>query len=55
MIDKFFSKKGQYDVINSQFNIHYFFGNNLILNNLITNIKDNLTMGGFILITTFDW
>ena len=54
MIDKFFSKKGQYDVINSQFNIHYFFGNNLILNNLITNIKDNLTMGGFILITTFD-
>ena len=54
MLDKNFSKPGQYDVINSSFAIHYLFGNNLSIKNLIENIKHNLKIGGFIVFEVFD-
>ena len=53
-IDKVFSKKNQFDMITSQFVIHYLFGTNLTINNLVQNIKNNLKVGGFVLLTIFD-
>ena len=54
LIDKHFSKKGQYDIINSSFAIHYLFGNKLMIKNLIENIKYNLKVGGFVIFEIFD-
>jgi len=53
-LDKIFSKNNQFDVINSSFAIHYLFGTNLTVNNLIENIKNNLKIGGFVTLTLFD-
>jgi SAM-dependent methyltransferase len=54
LIDKIFSKKNYFDIINSSFAIHYLFGNNLMIKNLIQNIKDNLRVGGFVTFEIFD-
>ena len=54
LLDKIFSKKNQFDVINSSFALHYLFGNNLTVNNLVENIKNNLKIGGFIVLEMFD-
>lgn len=58
MMNKFFSKdsnkRTQFDRISCQFAIHYFFENDIILNNFMQNIKDYLKEGGFLLATTFD-
>ena len=53
-IDMVFNKKNQFDVISSQFAIHYLFGTSITINNLIENIKNNLRIGGFIILTLFD-
>ena len=49
-----FSKKNQFDVINSSFAIHYLFGTKLTTNNLVENINNNLKVGGFIIMELFD-
>lgn len=53
-IDKIFSKKNQFDVMNFSFTIHYLFGTKLTTNNLVENIKNNLKIGGFIVLEIFD-
>ena len=53
-IDKYFDGKKQYDVITSMFAIHYLFSSNESVENLITNIKTYLKVGGFIVLTLFD-
>lgn len=54
LISENFSKKNQFDIINSSFAIHYLFGTKLTINNLIQNINDNLKIGGFVLCELFD-
>ena len=54
LIKDVFSKKNQFDVINSSFAIHYLFGTKLTTNNLIENINNNLSIGGFIICELFD-
>lgn len=46
------NKVKQFDVINCQFALHYFFKNEQTLFNFISNVKQNLKEGG-ILVTTF--
>ena len=53
-IDKVFSRNQSFDIINSSLAIHYLFVNQLSINNLIENIRNNLKIGGFILLTLFD-
>lgn len=47
-------KPKQYDIINCQFAVHYFFKTDLTLKNFMTNIKKFLSPSGFLLLTTFD-
>ena len=54
MLDKIFGKKNTFDVINFSFSIHYLFSTKLTTNNLIENIKNNLKIGGFVIMETFD-
>lgn len=54
IIDKVFSKKNQFDIINLSFCLHYLLGTKLTTNNLIDNIKNNLREGGFIICEFFD-
>ena len=54
LIDKIFSKKNQFDVLNLSFCLHYLLGTKLTTNNLIENIKNNLKVGGFIIAEFFD-
>jgi mRNA (guanine-N(7))-methyltransferase domain/mRNA capping enzyme, catalytic domain len=58
LIEKFFStdpkKRTMFDVINSQFAIHYAFKNDETFSNLKNNINNYLRDDGFVLITTFD-
>lgn len=54
LIDKIFSKKNQFDVLNLSFCMHYLLGTKLTTNNLIDNIKNNLKVGGFIIAEFFD-
>lgn len=53
-IERIFSKKNQFDIINASFSLHYMFGTKLTVNNFIENIKNNLKVGGFILFEIFD-
>ena len=54
MIDKTFSKKNTFDLVNAQFSIHYLFADDSSLENLCKNINNNLKPGGFIIMTLFD-
>ncbi len=53
LIDKVFKNK-KFDVISSQFAIHYVFDTKNTINNLITNINNHLKVGGFVIFTLFD-
>lgn len=53
-INKIFSKKHNFDLINAQYSIHYLFSDDSSLNNLCNNINNNLKPGGFIIMTLFD-
>ena len=54
MIQKVFTKDKQFDVINSQFALHYLFDDKNSVNNLIENIKNHLKIDGLFLCTLFD-
>jgi len=54
VISKVFSSNKKYDVITSQFVIHYLFSSSTSIKNLITNIKNSLKKDGYILLTLFD-
>jgi SAM-dependent methyltransferase len=54
MIDKIFTKDKKFDIISSQFVIHYLFGNNTSMDNMIKNINQYLRLGGYVLLTLFD-
>ena len=53
-IDKYFSGKYKFDMITSNFVIHYLFDTPESVNNLIDNIKNYLNVGGYIVLTLFD-
>ena len=53
-IDKHFNKKIKYDMITSNFAIHYVFDTQESTQNLINNINDYLRIGGYIILTLFD-
>ena len=49
LIENTFKKSKQFDIINCQMAFHYFFENNLKLDNICTNINHNLKPGGFVI------
>jgi SAM-dependent methyltransferase len=53
-LDKHFSKDKLFDVINSQFAIHYLFKDNTSISNMIYNINNYLKKDGYVLMTLFD-
>ena len=53
-IEKFFAKDKKYDIINSQFAIHYLFDSQLSINNLANTIKTFLKQDGYLICTLFD-
>ena len=53
LIDKTFKNK-QFDIISSQFAIHYLFDSPESVNNLVENIKNQLKLGGYVIFTLFD-
>lgn len=58
LIEKFFSKeekkRTQFDRINCQFVVHYFFKNEDTFSNFKNNMKNYLKAGGYAVFTTFD-
>jgi SAM-dependent methyltransferase len=54
MIEKIFTKDKKFDVINSQFAIHYLFDSTTSINNLISNVKNYLKTDGYLVCTLFD-
>lgn len=54
MINRIFSQKNSFDLINAMFSIHYLFADDNSLENLTKNINDTLKPGGFIIMTLFD-
>jgi len=54
LIDKIFTKDRKFDIINSQFSIHYMFDNQNNINNLINNINNYLMNDGYFICTLFD-
>lgn len=53
-IERALPKDKQFDIINSQFAIHYLFKDNTSINNMIHNIKTYLKKDGYVLLTLFD-
>ena len=53
-IRKCFSKKNSFDLISSQFALHYMFKDDNTIQNLIDNIGNNLRLGGYFICTLFD-
>lgn len=47
-------QKYMFDIVSSQFVIHYFFKNELSLRSYLQNVTDNLKIGGYFCGTTFD-
>lgn len=54
LIEKTFLKNTKFDIISSQFALHYLFESTETVNNLIDNIKNYLKTGGYIILTLFD-
>jgi SAM-dependent methyltransferase len=54
MIDKTFTKDRKFDIINSQFAIHYLFDSLSSIENLISNVKNYLKTDGYLICTLFD-
>lgn len=54
LIEKTFHKDRKFDIITSQFTIHFLFNNKSSIDNLIFNIKTFLKKDGYILLTLFD-
>ena len=48
------TKPKQYDIINCQFAVHYFFKSDTTLSNFLANVKKLLKPSGYLLMTTFD-
>ena len=53
-LEKTFTKDRKFDIISSQFVIHYLFGTKNSINNLVENIKQYLSNNGYVLLTLFD-
>jgi SAM-dependent methyltransferase len=53
-IEKFFTKDKKYDIINSQFAIHYLFDSQLSIENLTNTVKNFLKQDGYLICTLFD-
>lgn len=53
-IEKIFTSDRKFDIISSQFAIHYLFSDETSINNFIHNIKSFLRKNGYILLTLFD-
>ncbi len=53
-IEKFFAKDRKYDIINSQFAIHYLFDSTQSIDNLANTVKNFLKMDGYLICTLFD-
>lgn len=54
MIEKVFTKEKKFDIINSQFAIHYIFDSPDSVDNLIYNVKNYLKTDGYLICTLFD-
>jgi mRNA (guanine-N7-)-methyltransferase len=54
LMKKSLPQKYMFDVVSSQFVIHYFFSNELSLRTYLQNVTDNLKIGGGFVGTTFD-
>jgi SAM-dependent methyltransferase len=54
MIEKVFTNEKKFDIINSQFAIHYIFDSPDSVNNLISNVKNYLKTDGYLICTLFD-
>ena len=54
MIDKIFTKDRSFDIIDSQFAIHYLFESQETINTLINNVKSYLKTDGYFICTLFD-
>ena len=46
--------KNSFNVVSSQFTIHYYFKTQQMLEELLKNVKENIKLGGYFLVTTFD-
>jgi hypothetical protein len=53
-IERALPKDKKFDIINSQFAIHYLFKDTVSINNMIHNIKTYLKKDGYVLLTLFD-
>jgi hypothetical protein len=53
-IGYYFGKEKKYDIVNSQFAIHYLFDSQLSVNNLSETVKKFLKSDGYLICTTFD-
>jgi hypothetical protein len=54
LIDTIFTKDKKFDIISSQFAIHYLFDSSTSVSNLILNIKNHLKTDGYVIATLFD-
>ena len=54
MIEKVFTNKKKFDIINSQFAIHYLFDSDDSVNNMVFNINKHLKIDGYFICTLFD-
>jgi SAM-dependent methyltransferase len=54
LIEKIFTNKKKFDIINSQFAIHYLFDSPTSIENLILNVKNYLKSDGYFICTLFD-
>jgi SAM-dependent methyltransferase len=53
-INKVFTKDRKFDILSSQFAIHYLFESQTTINNLISNVKNYLKTDGYLICTLFD-
>ena len=54
LINKIFSSKNRFDLINASFSVHYMFKDENTLENMIKNINNNIKKSGYITFTLFD-